>query len=98
MAPKGKTGKPRRSTNMKTYELTPNNGRKSFYGKAIVKEDNGEKRLYSYDTLVCTIKDGEVHLTSDWDYSATTLTHLRSFLQKEGFQADSKAQIAKLYA
>lgn len=83
---------------MTRYELTPYNRQKSFYGKAIVEEDNGEKRLYSYGTRICTIKDGKVHLTSAWDYSATTLKHLRSFLLKEGFQDVSKAQLAKLYA
>ena len=36
---------------MKIYELTPTNGRKSFYGKAkVIIEDNGTETLYSYDT------------------------------------------------
>ena len=34
---------------MKTFELSPINGRKSFYRKAIVREENGEIILHSYD-------------------------------------------------
>lgn len=38
---------------MKIYELQPVNGRKSFYGKALVKvEDNGTETLYSYNTPI----------------------------------------------
>ena len=38
---------------MKTYELTPTDGRKSFYSKAIVVIDNdGTETLYSYNTPV----------------------------------------------
>lgn len=47
---------------MRKYELTPVDGRKSFYGKAVViVEDNGtETLLQSYDTTVCKIdKSGE---------------------------------------
>ena len=36
---------------MRKYELTPTDGRKSFYGKAVViVEDNGTETLYSYNT------------------------------------------------
>lgn len=38
---------------MKRYELMPTDGRKSFYGKAVViMEDNGTETLYSYGTPV----------------------------------------------
>lgn len=38
---------------MKKYELIPNNGQKSFYGKAIVEVDqNGNETLYSYNTPI----------------------------------------------
>lgn len=38
---------------MKQYELKPTNGRKSFYGKAVVKvADDGTETLYSYGTAI----------------------------------------------
>lgn len=34
---------------MKKYELTPTNGRKSFYGKAFIEvDDYGVETLFSY--------------------------------------------------
>lgn len=83
---------------MTRYELTPTNGRKSFYGKAIVRMEGASKTLYSYDTPVARINGGRVTLLDKWDYSATTLTHVRSFLESNGLEAGSKARIAKLYA
>ena len=83
---------------MKTYEVNPIDGRKSFYGKAIVEEQGDSKRLFSYDTLVAKISEGKVTLYPDWDYSATTLRHVRAFLEANGFTATSKKQIAKQYA
>ena len=83
---------------MVKYYLTPIDGRKSFYGKAVVKIDGTCKRLYSYDTLVCEIEGERVTLHDKWDYSATTLRHVKAFLIQNGFVADSKADIAKRYA
>ena len=61
------------------YELLPTNGRKSFYGKAIVTENNGEKVLTSYQTEVAKI-DNKGHFIKLWnDYSATTLNHINAF-------------------
>ena len=60
-------------------ELTPKNGRKSFYGKAYVVKDNGVETLYSYNTpIVRREKDGT--LIRLWDgWSATTGAHIKSF-------------------
>ena len=85
---------------MSTYYLEPRNGRKSFYRKAKVEVlKNGITRLYSYDTLVCSIDSnkGEVRLKDDWCYSNTTISHVRSFLEENGYKAGSKAEIAKRY-
>ena len=72
---------------MKTYELTPNNGRKSFYGKAIVQiSDNGEEVLLSYNTPIVKRVDGKlIRLWSGW--TATTGSHIKSFcgLDKKEF-------------
>ena len=66
---------------VKEYEL-PATGQKSYYNKArVIKDNNGDIFLRSYDTLVCYInKAGEfVRL---WDgYSATTMKHINDFLR-----------------
>ena len=68
------------------YELSPHNGRKSFYGKAMVDCcPNGTKKLYSYDTLVLSI-DSEKQLHRHWDTdspSTTTMSHIKSFVAEE---------------
>lgn len=72
------------------YELIPHDGRKSFYGKAIVQVDNaGNETLYSYNTpIIKRLVSGElVKLWSGW--SATTGKHIAAFcgLNKAGFMA-----------
>lgn len=65
---------------MRKYELIPTDGRKSFYGKAVViVEDNGTETLYSYDTpIIKRLVSGElVKLWSGW--SATTGRHVQAF-------------------
>ena len=64
----------------KMYELSPKDGRKSFYGKAkVMIEDDGSETLYSYDTPIIRRKpNGD--LDPLWDgYSATTGRHIASF-------------------
>lgn len=69
------------------YELIPQNGRMSFYGKAKVLIDEQGETLYSYDTPIIRLnKDGTLtRLYSGW--SATTGTHIKSFcgLRKKEF-------------
>ena len=64
---------------MYVYELDPIDGRKSFNGKAIVLEENGNKVLFSYHTPVAYIDAaGSFHRTwSGW--SATTGRHIAAF-------------------
>ena len=65
---------------MRKYELIPTDGRKSFYGKAVViVEDNGIETLYSYGTpIIKRLVSGElVKLWSGW--SATTGRHIQAF-------------------
>ena len=83
---------------MTRYYLAPHDGRKSFYEKAHVEMyDKGNKELYSYNTLVAEIVNGELHLLSKWDYSATTLRHVKAFLLQEGFPFTDKNDIARRY-
>lgn len=65
---------------MKEYELKPTDGRKSFYGKAVVMvEDNGTETLFSYGTpILKRLVSGE--LVKLWDgWTATTGRHIKAF-------------------
>lgn len=69
-------------------ELIPNNGRKSFYGKAVVDTlDDGSQVLYSYNTpIIKKYPNGELKRLYD-GWSATTGSHIKAFcgLDKKGF-------------
>ena len=69
-------------------ELIPNNGRKSFYGKAVVDTlDDGSQVLYSYNTpIIKKYPNGELKRLYD-GWSATTGAHIKTFcgLDKKGF-------------
>ena len=65
---------------MRKYELIPTDGRKSFYGKAVViVGDNGTEILYSYGTpIIKRLVSGE--LVKLWDgWTATTGRHIQAF-------------------
>jgi len=84
------------------YKLeTRYDSRASFYGKAhvVVNEFGTEKKLYSYQTHVATIKidiDGD-NAEIYGDYSQTTNRHIKEFLKQNGFKAESTKQIMKDY-
>ena len=64
-----------------TNELHPVDGRKSFYGKALVHTtEDGAQYLQSYETIVASITaNGEFR--RHWEgYSATTGRHVRAFM------------------
>ena len=65
---------------MKMYELIPDNGRKSFCGKAkVIIDDNGNETLYSYDTPIIK-RDVNGKLTKLWSgWSNTTGIHIKAF-------------------
>jgi len=74
---------------MRIYELTPTDGRKSFYGKAVVQiEENGTETLLSYGTpIIKRFVSGE--MVKLWDgWSATTGRHIKAFcgLNKAGYE------------
>ena len=74
---------------MKMYDLIPNNGRNSFYGKAKVAFlDDGKEVLYSYNTpIVERSSDGTLKRLYFAEPSMTTCAHIKSFcgLDKKGF-------------
>ena len=84
-----------------TYDLTTiHDSRKSFYGKAKVRNTitpDGELRieLLSYGTTVAAIIDG-VPTIYDF-YSATTTRHTKEFLLQHGHEATTKAQMLRDY-
>jgi hypothetical protein len=75
---------------MKKYELIPNDGRKSFYGKAVVEVANdGTETLYSYNTAIIK-RTAAGELVKLWDgWSATTGRHIKAFcgLNKAAYMA-----------
>ena len=71
--------------------------RNSFYGKAMVDYSRGAKTLFSYGTKVVTIKNNVVTLGTSYDYSQTTLRHVKEFLKQEtNFFIDNVKDIRKL--
>jgi len=74
------------------YDLAAKN-QKSFYGKAKVLNN----ALYSYNTLVMQIVNNKPILTIK-EISATTLKHIKAFLQDNNFVAENKQQIIKDYS
>lgn len=64
---------------MRTFELQPTNGRKSFGGKAKVIETDDKIELKSYNTIVAQIDKQSNEFTVNGKYSLTTNTHIKSF-------------------
>ena len=78
------------------------NNQKSYYKKAKTETFNQVKNLYSYDTLMVGIEDGEVIYLNDDEscYTQTTLKHVKDFLyQFLGYENIAKIHILqKMYA
>lgn len=71
----------RNNATTREYELCAKyDGRKSFYGKARVVETATTKKLYSYDTLVCVVRNGEAFRVDGQPESMTTARHMSEFL------------------
>ena len=65
---------------MKIYELKPQDGHKSFYGKAdVLVYEDGTEMLRSYGTIVA-IREPDGTILRSWDgWSATTGRHIAAF-------------------
>ena len=64
-------------------ELKPKDGRKSFYGKALVKWDLDGHTLYSYGTPIIHLQLKTGKIIRYWDgYSVTTMRHINSFMDE----------------
>ena len=75
---------------MREFNLNPIDGKKSFYGKAVViEDDNGVIKLRSYNTIVARIINGKLERL--WSgYSATTMRHINSFISFYGIEGGGK--------
>ena len=80
---------------METDLTAQYDGRKSFYGKAVIINDNGKLILRSYETEVAYIENGKAIVKDT--YSNTTLRHIKEFLKQNGFKAETSKQILKDY-
>lgn len=68
--------------NIKMFDLPCFDTRKSFYGKAkCVELENGEKQLWSYDTMVAKINSDGTAVRLWGGTSNTTTRHFYSFLK-----------------
>lgn len=72
------------------YELRPTDGRRSFYGKALVQVgEDGTKVLYSYLTKIAS-KDNNGKVKRFYDgWTQTTGRHIKAFcgMNKKEFEA-----------
>ena len=75
---------------MKTFELTPINGQKSFNRKAIVEERDGISYLRSYDTIVAEFDHHNNKMQVYGWFSSTTAKHINAFLDFYGFDSNKK--------
>ena len=77
---------------MKVSQLINRNGNPA--ANQFVIRHNGEVFFQSYNSLVAKIdKDNVLHLSQYWDYSNTTMKHLRIFLDDYGYNYSSSKEI-----
>ncbi len=70
--------------------------RKSFYGKAKIRCEEGKIILKSYHTDVAYIENGKAIVLGH--YSDTTARHVKEFLLQSDFKAEDTKQILKDYS
>lgn len=80
------------------YGLQPEyGGRQSYYGKALVEVNNDGKTLYSYNTPIMRIKDGNIEMLCAPEHlTNTTIRHIREFMQQEGMTPLPKFKLVEL--
>ena len=79
---------------VKSCEMRPIDGRKSFYGKAraLYHEASRSWMLMSYDTIVAMYYTESHLFIRRWNgYSATTMRHVNAFLAFLGYDPRNKA-------
>lgn len=83
---------------MRTYDLGAYyDSRKSFYGKAKVMELDNSRKLFSYNTEVSKIENGNFFIREGfWNYSQTTRRHVREFAKQNDFDVKSDGILYRL--
>jgi len=76
---------------------TEYDSKKSFYNKALIKENGETIELYSYGLLVSYIIKDLNKVIVLGTHSQTTLRHIKEFLLQNGFKAETKKQIEQDY-
>lgn len=84
---------------MKTFQLQPTNGRKSFSSKCHVNQYESEGITYSdlisYGTRVAYYNHDDNFASVHGWFSATTATHINAFLEFYGFDPMTKKEMEK---
>lgn len=76
------------------YELTPiYDARQSFYAKALVQVFEGVEVLLSYTMPVAKYENGVLKLLEMWDYSPTTLRHVKEFAKQHNIFVNTKKDL-----
>ena len=76
---------------LKTFELSPVDNRKSFYGKCRVIETRSRTYLQSYNTMVCYWDNNTSKFARTWSgYSVTTMRHINAFMRYLGLNLGGK--------
>ena len=78
------------------FDLTQTNGRKSFGGKAKVRQENNISELLSFNTVVATYNHLENKVYLDGYFSPTTMQHQNAFLEFYGFDKLNKQEIESI--
>ena len=73
------------------FDLSPDDGRKSFYGKAKVYCKGNTRVLMSYNTEVCAIDETGRFVRYWTGYSVTTMRHVNAFLRFYGIPGGGKS-------
>lgn len=82
----------------KKIELTPIDGRKSFYNKCCVITKDGVYTLFSYDTPIMSYNrsNNELSFMYKETPSMTTMRHINAFLHYFGFNIIKKKEYLKI--
>lgn len=81
---------------MKSYELKATR-QKSYYGKAVIFENDHMIALKSYDSFVCYIDKSTKEFVRTWSgYSTTTGKHVADFMRLNGLSSLCKKEWEKL--
>ena len=71
------------------------NARGNAVANQFVISEMGAIKFQSYESLVCIITSDSITFGRDWDYSRTTMKHLNTFLEDNGYSFNGSKDIRK---